>query len=80
MSDANLLLLGVQLLPESDTQLLAQTLEGLEVLLVLVRALDLGLDACTGCVSDVFQLTIWRDLIAVDGAYPRRHGRQWGSR
>lgn len=80
MSGANLLLLGVQLFPESNTQLLAQTLEGLKVLLVLVLTLDLGLDACTRCVSDLFQLTCWRGLVAMDGAYPRRHGRQWGSR
>ena len=46
MSDANLLLLGVQLLPESNAQLLAKTLELLEVLLVLFLVLDLGLDAC----------------------------------
>jgi hypothetical protein len=46
MSDANLLLLGVQLFPESNAQLLAQTLELLEVLLVLLLVLDLGLDAC----------------------------------
>lgn len=44
--DANLLLLGVELFPESDAKLLAQALEGLEVLLVLVLVLDLGLDAC----------------------------------
>lgn len=47
MSDAGLLLLGVQLFPESNAQLLAQTLELLEILLVLVLALDLGLDAYT---------------------------------
>lgn len=45
MSDADLLLLGVQLFPESNAQLLAQTLELLEVLLVLLLVLDLCLDA-----------------------------------
>jgi hypothetical protein len=40
----NLRLLGVELLPESDAQLDAQTLERLEILLVLVGVLDLGLD------------------------------------
>ena len=39
-------LLGVELLPESDTELLAQSLEVLEVLLVLFLGLDLGLDTC----------------------------------
>ena len=43
--DANLLL-GVELLTEGDAKLLAQTLEGLEVLLVLLGVLDLGLDTC----------------------------------
>lgn len=37
-------LLGVELLTESNTQLLAETLKGLKVLLVLLLGLDLGLD------------------------------------
>jgi hypothetical protein len=63
MSDANLLLLGVQLFPESNAQLLAQTLELLEVLLVLVLALDLGLDTYISCVSDWSQLIYWQHLL-----------------
>lgn len=77
MSDANLLLLGVQLFPESNAQLLAQTLELLEVLLVLVGALDLGLDAYTRWISNWPQLKCWHRMAC---AYPRRLGRQWGSR
>lgn len=49
--DANLLLLGVELFPESDTQLLAQTIELLKVLLVLFLVLNLGLDAWNVVVS-----------------------------
>jgi hypothetical protein len=41
-----LFLLGVEFLPQGDAQLLAETLEGFEVLLVLILVLDLGLDAC----------------------------------
>lgn len=44
-------LLGVELLAESDAELLAQTLEVLEVLLVLLVGLDLGLDTCWERVS-----------------------------
>lgn len=47
----NLLLLGVELLSEGNTKLLAETLKGLEVLLVLVGVLDLSLDACWVVVS-----------------------------
>jgi hypothetical protein len=39
-----LLLVGVELFTESNAELLAETLECLEVLLVLVLSLDLGLD------------------------------------
>lgn len=46
---ANLLVFGVQLLAESNAELLAETLESLNVLLVLLLGLDLGLDACCGC-------------------------------
>lgn len=49
MESANLLLLGVQLLAEGNAQLLAEALESLNVLLVLLLGLDLGLDACCGC-------------------------------
>lgn len=41
-----LLLAGVELFPESNAELLAEGVEGLEVLLVLLLVLDLGLDAC----------------------------------
>lgn len=40
-----LLLAGVELFPESNAELLAERVEGLEVLLVLLLVLDLGLDA-----------------------------------
>lgn len=40
-----LLLAGVELFPESNAKLLAERVEGLEVLLVLLLVLDLGLDA-----------------------------------
>ena len=41
-----LLLAGVELFPERNAELLAEGVEGLEVLLVLLLVLDLGLDAC----------------------------------
>lgn len=43
----SLLLLGVQLFPESDTQFLTETVKALDVLLVLVLVLNLGLDTCS---------------------------------
>lgn len=43
---ASLLLIGVELLAESDAQLLAETFQALEVLLVLFGGLDLGFDTC----------------------------------
>lgn len=44
-----LCLFRVELLAESNAQLLAKTLEGLEILLVLVLVLNLGLDTCSQC-------------------------------
>ena len=77
-STPNLLLLGVQLFPEGNAKLLAQALESLEVLLVLVLVLDLGLDACERkLVSWCFNVIIWRKCRAVDScAYPRKPGRR----
>lgn len=43
----SLFLLGVELLLELDAELLAERLELIEVLLVLRRRLDLGLDSYT---------------------------------
>lgn len=40
----SLLLLGVQLFPESNTQFLTETIKALEVLFVLLLVLNLGLD------------------------------------
>lgn len=42
----SLLLLRVELFPESNTQFLTETVEALEILLVLLLVLDLGLDTC----------------------------------
>lgn len=46
-------LVGVELFPESDAQFLTETVEVLEVLLVLLLVLDLGLDTCWGRNSTV---------------------------
>ena len=43
-----LLLLGVQVLLKDDSELLAERLELVEVLLVLALVLNLGLDSCGG--------------------------------
>lgn len=77
-STANLLLLGVQLFPEGNAKLLAQALESLEVLLVLVLVLDLGLDACERkLVSLEFQDGDRLECRAVElCAYPRKPGRR----
>lgn len=40
----SLLLLGVQLFPESNTQFLTETIKVLEVLFILLLVLNLGLD------------------------------------
>lgn len=42
----SLLLLRVELFPESNTQFLTETVKALEILLVLILVLDLGLDTC----------------------------------
>lgn len=47
----SLLLIRIQLLPKSNAQLLSQRVHVLEVLLVLIRALNLGLDTCCRLVS-----------------------------
>ena len=59
-SDANLLLLRIKLFPESDTQLLAQTLKLLEVLLVLFLVLNLGLDTCYKESQSISPRLWWR--------------------
>ena len=46
LEQTHLFLVGVELLPQRNTELLAQTLQALEVLLVLVLSLNLGLDTC----------------------------------
>jgi hypothetical protein len=45
-AEATLLLIGIQLLAQGDTELLSQTVHVLQILLVLILVLDLGLDAC----------------------------------
>lgn len=63
-ANANLLLLGVELFPEGDAQLLAQTLELLKVLLVLFLVLDLGLDACNiGLAMVQLQMDTFSDVL-----------------
>jgi hypothetical protein len=48
----HLFLVGVELLPQSNTELLAQTLQAFEVLLVLVLSLNLGLDTCSSTIHE----------------------------
>lgn len=43
---SRLFLTRVKLLPERNAEFLAETLKGVEILLVLIWVLDLGLDSC----------------------------------
>lgn len=77
-----LLLAGVELFTESNAEFLAETLEGLKILLVLVLGLDLGLDTYSNepCefMTDSHKVMInaGEDM---GKAHPRRHGQRWGS-
>ena len=66
-----LLLAGVELFTESNAEFLAETLEGLEVLLVLVLGLDLGLDTYSdeGC-----------EFMTVSQSHAKCRGRDGGKR
>ena len=67
------LLLGEQVLLQQDAELLAQGLELVEVLLVLLLVLDLGLDTC--CVLTVVSQSFRSRKVSVrgPGARPRCH-------
>lgn len=60
-----LLDLWVQVLLQLDAELLAQGLELLEVLLVLLLVLDLGLDACWCCLKALVNRTIRLYLVDI---------------
>lgn len=80
------LVLRVELLPQSDAKLLPQTVQFLEILVVLVLVLDLGLDTCTNCRLDYRDAVIagWsapsKIRTAVGKSFTRRAARRAAAR
>ncbi|BAE61448.1 unnamed protein product [Aspergillus oryzae RIB40] len=64
-----LLLAGVELFTESNAEFLAETLEGLKVLLVLVLGLDLGLDTYSDEPCE---------FMTVSQSHDKMQGKIWG--
>lgn len=84
----SLLVLGVEFLLERDTELSSESLESLEILLILAFVLDLGADTCVdelvGLIIDIDELEEYdepsKTRTAVGKSLTRRAARRAAER